>query len=331
MTKESKRWNVAPGRWSRAVLVVAWGALGACADPTVAPRSAPEPSLSVSPSGAAPSSASNKVIRVRSKKVRTVPAPFTQGNAIHGAAAAAVIRASLLAAIQAGPKADSAYRVFMHANDGQQQILTASEYLALLDAEQGSDLSRSNAKVSGGFPSVAAVEANNQTVNVLPANSVTPNTSSFSLWSRTGASVTGTANVSLGPVQFTGWDHGGFYSIIVGGATITTGPLSPTGGTLPVGGGWGTPTSWPSIAVGTYCTIDAAMAMDHGVSWFFQNEPLDANTGAPVIHGASRDGVAANRKSRACSDDDELPPPGSPCLDPTLPGCDEGTRRCVLA
>jgi len=148
--------------------------------------------------------------------------------------------------------------------DGTPRSLTPREYLAILDREAGRATARvARASSSSGwdFDGIAADETS-QTVTVNPYNSVLPSGGQFAMSSRTTASANGSPDPNRGAVQFSHVTHSGSYKVMVGGVEIYSGTLSAGGGSIPAGGGSNT-TNWPTVDVGTYCTIDAAMTMSH--------------------------------------------------------------------
>jgi hypothetical protein len=156
-------------------------------------------------------------------------------------------------------------------------------------------------------------------------NRVEASGSNFTLKSLTGAQVTGTPGTA-GAAHWTGWNHSGQWKVIVGGAIIASGPLSDAGyrtGAVTTGGvDWSSWTTWPSVQVGSHCTIDAALNMTHVIQYYL---PYESGSGATK----SAPGVGSGRISRWCFDDEdaqeELPPPTPPngCIDAY--NCEEGS------
>jgi len=307
----------------RTVLFIATLALGACADSPTATH----PVTALTFPLASASMSSPQVLRVRSRHVKRIPAPRLTGEIVRGEAAEAKVRASLLEAIHGGPKTDAAFKVWTVGDDGRPQALTASQFMAILTAEAGDKAPQRRSALSllRWDPGAVAYdeEANAQTININPYNSVTAGSSSFNMFSRSTVSATGTPTSQLGPVEFKSVLHDGSYTISVGGAVIRTGHLTDSG-TMPNSGGAYT-SNWQSVDVGTYCTIDGSLSMDHSAYFKYQNTPdVDPVTLDPIpLEVRTRPGVGSGQMSHPCDDDTDQLDDNSYCDDPSS-GCDHG-------
>jgi hypothetical protein len=301
----------------------AFVAATACADATVAPSgpATTDPKLSVAEKTTSQGSS------IRSKRVRQIRAPIVYGERVNGSAAEAMLRASLEQAIRGGPRLERAFSITTMSADGTPRSLTPREYLAILDREAGRATARvARASSSSGwdFDGIAADETS-QTVTVNPYNSVLPSGGQFAMSSRTTASANGSPDPNRGAVQFSHVTHSGSYKVMVGGVEIYSGTLSAGGGSIPAGGGSNT-TNWPTVDVGTYCTIDAAMTMSHAAYYRYQNDPLvDPMTLDPIPPQAkTAPGVGAGQLKHPCDDADNIVWDGDYCDDETNPECNLG-------